>query len=159
VAGKLILEHLDGEVLVYDTERNEAHALTGPGAAEFAAASDDVSRREVLRRMALAGVAAAGTGVLVKTIVAPTAAQAQSATACPLRPNGTCPAGTTCCVCVAGSGIATAECCNNATQVCLAATATCNACDFGGGFSDRNLKRDPHPADPYRVLGLVAAVS
>jgi hypothetical protein len=90
---------LDGETLVYDTERNEAHALTGAGAAEFLAAADDVSRRQVLRKLALAGVAAAGTGALVKTIVAPTAAQAQSA--CGSGPA--CTGGTTCCAPVSSS--------------------------------------------------------
>jgi hypothetical protein len=77
--GDLIVERLGGELLVYDTERNEAHALAGAGAAEFLAASGDVSRREVLRKLALAGVAAAGTGPLVKSIVAPIPANAQSA--------------------------------------------------------------------------------
>jgi hypothetical protein len=119
VAGRLIVEHLDGETLVYDTELNEVHALAGSGAADFAAAADDVSRREVLRKLALAGVAAAGAGALVKSIVAPTAAQAQSA-------------------CVPGGGVCTtvAECCalSNATVACtnnVCSIATCNA-----GFAD-----------------------
>jgi hypothetical protein len=75
---RLIVEHLDGELLVYDADRDEAHALSGSGAAEFAAAPDDVSRREVLRKMVLAGAAASGGTALVKTIVAPTPAQAES---------------------------------------------------------------------------------
>jgi hypothetical protein len=78
VAGRLIVEHLGDETLVYDTERNQAHALSGLGAAEFLAAESEVSRRDVLRKLALAGAAAAGTGALVKTIVAPTPAQAQT---------------------------------------------------------------------------------
>jgi hypothetical protein len=75
---RLIVEHLDDETLVYDTERHEAHTLSGAGAAEFLAAEDEISRRQVLRKLALAGAAAAGTGALVRTIVAPTPTMAQS---------------------------------------------------------------------------------
>jgi hypothetical protein len=94
VAGDLIVEHLDGETLVYDTDSNEAHALSGVGAAEFLAAEDEVSRREVLRKLALAGAAAAGTGALVRTIVAPAPAQAQS---CLPDGNATCTHNVQCC--------------------------------------------------------------
>jgi hypothetical protein len=114
MAGRLIVERLGDETLVYDTERNEAHALGGPGAAEFAAAPDEVSRRDVLRKLALAGAAAAGTGALVKTIVAPVAAQAQS----PPLPNCgglTCTAIQTCCT--FGAGAPSFECCT-AGQTC-----------------------------------------
>jgi hypothetical protein len=100
VSGRLIVEQLGAETLVYDTERHRAHALSGAGAVEFAAAKDDVSRREVLRRLALAGAGAAGAGALIRTMVAPTAAQAQSVCGgagqpcCPsgqnLCPNTTC---------------------------------------------------------------------
>jgi hypothetical protein len=118
----LIVERLDGETLVYDTERNEAHALSGAGAAEFLAADDEVSRRQVLTRLALAGAAAAGTGALVKTIVAPTAARAQSATCNPpcqgaadFCCGGTCVGGPiNCCagvVCILGA----CSCCGGST--------------------------------------------
>jgi hypothetical protein len=73
----LIVEVLGHETLVYDTARHEAHALSGRAAAEFAAASDDVSRREVLRKLALVG-AAATAGPFIRSIVAPTPAQAQT---------------------------------------------------------------------------------
>jgi hypothetical protein len=81
----LVVESLGDEVLVYDTERNEAHCLTRDAAARFAAASDDVSRRQVIRRLAAAGAAAAGAP-LIKTVVAPDPAAAQSAPGCPQVP-------------------------------------------------------------------------
>jgi hypothetical protein len=108
----LIVARLDGEVLVYDTELSEAHALRGAGAAEFAAAPDDVSRREVLRKMALAGAAAAGGTALVKTIVAPTAAQAQSNAVC----SPSCPS--------------THHCCAGSPNICVLNSQAC--CGFGG---------------------------
>jgi hypothetical protein len=140
VAGRLIVERLDDETLVYDTERNEAHALAGESAAEFLVAEDDVSRREVLRKLALAGAAAAGTGVLVKTIVAPTAAQAQSAVCNPAcAPGNFCcqPTANTCCsagasvCCFPGSAT---TCCSLAAPACCAAGSTnsCVAIPFGG---------------------------
>jgi hypothetical protein len=119
VAGRLIVERLDDETLVYDTERNEAHALAGESAAEFLVAEDDVSRREVLRKLALAGAAAAGTGVLVKTIVAPTAAQAQSP-AC----NPACGVGGLCCQPTAN------VCCSVSSPVCCAPGSTTSCCSF-----------------------------
>jgi hypothetical protein len=117
VAGRLIVERLDGETLVYDTERNEAHALSGAGAAEFLAAESEVSRRDVLRKLALAGAAAAGTGALVKTIVAPSAAQAQSPGCSP-----PCPQGTLCCQPLQN------VCCNG---TCCPATAASSCCAVG----------------------------
>jgi hypothetical protein len=126
----LIVEHLDGELLVYDIERNEAHALSGPGAAEFAAASDDVSRREALRRLALAGAAAAGGGALLRTVVAPTPADAQSAPcSCPGSPSGVCAAGqgclnSTCLNC----DVVTGQTCNFQNGcVCCNGTGNCTA--------------------------------
>jgi hypothetical protein len=104
---ELIVERLEGETLVYDTERNEAHALSGAGAAEFLAAADDVSRRQVLRKLALAGAAAAGAGALVMTIVAPTAAQAQTAACAPPCGQGLIccqPVFNACCVNIGGIG-------------------------------------------------------
>jgi hypothetical protein len=87
---RLIVERLDGETLVYDTERDEAHRLAGSAVTEFDAAPDDISRRAVLRKLGLAGLAAAGTAPLVKSIVAPTPAQAQSCVP-------TCTTAVTCC--------------------------------------------------------------
>jgi hypothetical protein len=112
MAGRLIVEHLDGETLVYDTERHEAHTLSGGGAAEFAAASDDVSRREVIRKLALAGAAAAGAASAIRTVLSPTPAHAQSATPCG---TGSCPAGTTCCT----PPQAAPNCCPNASTFCV----------------------------------------
>jgi hypothetical protein len=89
----LIVQRLDDELLVYDTASNEAHVLGGAVAVEFERATDEVSRREVIRRLALAGAAAAGTTALVRSIVAPTAANAQSGCVCG---NGTCPPNTGC---------------------------------------------------------------
>jgi hypothetical protein len=129
VAGRLIVEHLNGETLVYDTESNEAHALSGAGAAEFLAVEDEVSRREVLRKLALAGVAAAGTGAFVKTIVAPTAAQAQSLVCTPACvPGAVCcqPGANACCTlgayicCPAGSAV---TCCGIGSLCCPAGSA------------------------------------
>jgi hypothetical protein len=74
----LIVERLNGEMLVYDTASREAHRLDAEASAEFEAAPDDVSRREVIRRLALAGAAAVGAAQLVTTIVAPSPAQAQT---------------------------------------------------------------------------------
>jgi hypothetical protein len=91
---RLIVERLENETLVYDPEANEAHALSGPGAAEFLAATDEVSRRQVLRKLALAGAAAAGAGAMLRTIVAPSAAQAQSGAPCG---GVNCQPGQTCC--------------------------------------------------------------
>jgi hypothetical protein len=106
----LIVERLDDQTLVYDTELNEAHALSGAGAAEFLAAANEVSRRQVLRKLALAGAAATGAGVVVKTIVAPTAAQAQSLTCTPGCTVGLAccqPIGNFCCA----TGVASFGCC------------------------------------------------
>src|SRR5438093_992144 len=89
----LIVEHLDGEMLVYDTASDEAHCLDPVAAAEFEAASDDVSRREVLRRLAVVGAVAAGGAPLIKSIVAPAPATAQSAAVC----SPDCQTGEHCC--------------------------------------------------------------
>jgi hypothetical protein len=137
VAGRLIVEQLDGETLVYDTERHEAHTLSGSGAAEFLAVEDEVSRRDVLRKLALAGAAAAGAGALVKTIVAPKAAQAQSPNCGVL----TCTAGQTCC----SGSIGVNQCCATGTTCCqfagqlgITVVDCCTAaetCGVGGCFS------------------------
>jgi hypothetical protein len=74
-----VVQRLDDELLVYDTAFNEAHCLDSTAAAEFAAAADDISRRQVIRRLALAGAATATAGSLLRTVVTPPAAQAQSA--------------------------------------------------------------------------------
>jgi hypothetical protein len=161
MAGRLIVEHLDGETLVYDTQKNEAHALAGAGAAEFLAAESEVSRREVLRKLALAGVAAAGTGALVKTIVAPSPAHAQSPTACVNAPGGTCAAGTTCCV-----ATVTSACCTAAQQCCVFGGLVASCCTnptttcIGGlcaAPSDRNLKHHLAPVGPQDVLGALTS--
>jgi hypothetical protein len=125
----LIVESLDGELLVYDTERDRAHSLNAVAAAVWEACDgvrdpeaiaavagvteDDVwraltqlderrlldgdlprrmsgpeySRRQAVRRMGLIGASAAFAAPLVKSIVVPTAAQAQ-ASCVPL--NGRC---------------------------------------------------------------------
>jgi hypothetical protein len=152
MAGRLIVEHLDDETLVYDTERNEAHALSGAGSAEFLAAEDEVSRREILRKLALAGAAAAGTGALVRTIIAPTPAQAQTAGQL-CGPGNTCNPGLNCCV-----NINNAVCC--AQPCCTAAVGgdlCCGPglCNPGVGcivVSDRNLKHDLAPVGPQDLL-------
>jgi hypothetical protein len=181
VAGDLIVEHLDGETLVYDTEQNQAHALSGSVAAEFVAAGDDVSRRAVLRKFALLGAAAVAAGPLVKTIAAPTAAEAQSTCTLP----GTCP---NCCfgqtACFQGMACVA---CATAGNACQGGSATCcgdalgdpgkACCNIGAGgngtccpvgqicdqtgqcvaaTSDRNLKRQLTPVDPRDALALVS---
>jgi hypothetical protein len=74
----LVVEQLGAETLVYDTDADEAHLLGPAAAAEFGTAADDVSRREVLRKLALAGAGAAAAAPLITSIVAPRAAHAQS---------------------------------------------------------------------------------
>ena len=119
----LVVEHLDGETLVYDLERDEAHHLNPTAAAVFelcdgrTTAADlaaraterlaqpvspdtvsqaleqlakrklldgtpsteaGVSRREVIRKAALVGAGTAAAAPLIKSIVAPTPAMAQS---------------------------------------------------------------------------------
>jgi hypothetical protein len=161
VAGRLMVEKLAGETLVYDTASDEAHCLDPMAAAEFESAPDDVSRREVLRKLALVGAAAAGAAPLIKTIAAPTPAQAQSPTSCAGAPGTTCPAGTTCCVgmtaicCAAGTtccqflnlsaGFILTDCCT-ATEVCNPMGLGCVA------SSDRNLKHHLAPVGPQDVL-------
>jgi hypothetical protein len=123
-------------LLVYDAERNEAHALTGSGAAEFAAASDDVSRREVLRRLALAGAAAAGGGALLRTVVAPSPADAQSAPcACPGAPSGVCAANQGCLnsTCLNCDVIVTQTCNFNNGCVCCKGAGGCTASVIANG--------------------------
>jgi hypothetical protein len=143
MAGELIVEQLEGETLVYDTASDEAHTLSGAGAVEFLAAKNEVSRRDVLRQLALAGAAAAGTAPLMRSIVAPAAAQAQSPLLCN---NGMCPGGLVCCgntVCVDtlsccsnGTSCSPAQCCNNVCcnnngETCCPQT---NACGFASGL-------------------------
>src|SRR5436190_8666718 len=119
----LVVEHLAGETLVYDLERDEAHHLNPTAAAVFAlcdgrttasqmvaavaqrlgqpvsaetvreavgqlaerellthapAIEPGVSRREVVRKEAIVGAGAAVAGPVIKSIVAPTPAMAQS---------------------------------------------------------------------------------
>jgi hypothetical protein len=108
---RLVVQRLDGETLVYDRASDEAHLLQGAAAVEFEAAGDEVSRRQVLRRATLAGVAAASGGLLLKTIVAPIPAQAQSPIPCG---GTTCdPATQECCFIPATSGGA------GGTDVCV----------------------------------------
>jgi hypothetical protein len=127
--GDFVVERLRDELLVYDTESDAAHCLNGAAANEFAAAPDDLSRREVLRQLALAGAAAAGTGALVKSIAAPTAAQAQS-NPCPGAINGTgsCAAGEVCC----GTGQVTVCCPAPATTCCFAQSSGAAQCCLAG---------------------------
>jgi hypothetical protein len=117
------------------------------------------SRREVIGRLALAGVAATGAGALVKTIVAPSAAQAQSlGTACTGSNDtqGTCNAGLTCCSGVCQQ-LGTLSNCGFCGHVCSGA----QMCVFvQGGFppfqciapSDRNIKHHLTPVGPQDVL-------
>jgi hypothetical protein len=140
----LIVEQLGEETLVFDTETNEAHTLSGAGAAEFLAA-DEVSRRQVLRKLALAGVAATSAGAIVRTIVAPSPAQAQSLTCMPA-----CTGGTFCCgtVCVAVgtnccNGVVCSTPCCQPGNTCCGAQFCCtagapNACGFPSNFACTN---------------------
>jgi hypothetical protein len=131
VPGDLIVEHLEGETLVYDKASDQAHVLSGDLATEFSAALDEVSRRQVLRKLALAGAAAAGAGTLAKTIVAPTAAQAQSTCNPACGPtSGCCLPHNACCDVISAqiccqAGAATA-CCPQLTVCCPSGSA--NAC-------------------------------
>jgi hypothetical protein len=122
MAGRLIVEQLDGETLVYDTERHEAHALSGSVASEFAAAPDDVSRREVIRKLTLVGAAAAGAAPFIRTIVAPAPASAQSCLASGTLScnNGECCTGC-CCTTPTFTFCASdlTNCVNNAGTTCI----------------------------------------
>jgi hypothetical protein len=110
---ELVVEELDGELLVYDLRTDAAHSLDvraaaiwracdgGASIAEIAAATGtapeivehtlsdlsdrallegrgQISRRDAVRRMALTAGAAAVAVPVVRSIVAPTAAQAQT---------------------------------------------------------------------------------
>jgi hypothetical protein len=130
----LIVEALGEETLVYDPATDEALCLDSVAAVEFRAAPDDISRRQVVRRLALAGAAAAATAPLVKTIVAPTAAHAQSGCACG---NAACVAGQACaagvicltCLGSVGSGAVCTpgviQCCDGCTAVLCPQDGTC----------------------------------
>jgi hypothetical protein len=100
MAGELIVERLEGELLVYDVASDEGHRLDPAAAAEFEMARDDVSRREVIRRLTFAGAAAATGAPLVRTIISPTPASAQSpgcSPACTPQTEQCCAATATCC--------------------------------------------------------------
>jgi hypothetical protein len=133
---ELIVESLGEERLVYDVETNEAHRLGGAAALEFDAAGDDISRRQVLRKLALAGMAASAVP-LIKTIAAPTAAHAQSGN-CPGAPGGACLAGFICCngntcvpssfsCCGSGSCPASFTCCPGTPATCCPPTFACGS--------------------------------
>ncbi|HEX9696552.1 MAG TPA: PqqD family protein [Actinomycetota bacterium] len=133
---RLVVEELDGEVLIYDLERDRAHCLNDTAArvwrgcdgrrsvAEIAAAAGlgisevryalarlersrllesgettwlGPSRREVLKRAAIAGVALP----VVRSIIAPTAAQAATC----IPGGGLCGGSAECCsgVCAGGT--------------------------------------------------------
>jgi hypothetical protein len=133
--GSLLVEALGEETLVYDPATNEAHCLDPLAAAEFRAAGDDISRREVIRRLALAGAATAAAAPLVRTIVAPTPAHAVSGCACGVGAGTTvCPAGQGClaavtCVSCVGSGsactVGTFTCCTTCTATICPNTGIC----------------------------------
>jgi hypothetical protein len=119
-----IVQRLDEELLVYDTAADEVHCLSGNAVAEFEAAADEVSRRDVIRRMALAGAAAAGGAALVRSVIAPNPAQAQSTCVCGISgnlicgPNEAC-GGTVCVHCKPSNAVCTGGdlCC---TSICTA---------------------------------------
>jgi hypothetical protein len=122
----LIVQRLDDELLVYDTTSNEAHVLGGAVAAEFDAAADEVSRREVIRRLALVGAAAAGATPFVKTIIAPAPAEAQSAFCAGLPDNTLCtPDGNVCTNDLCSGGVCTHPPVPNGTT-CGTGVACCN---------------------------------
>jgi hypothetical protein len=89
----LIVERLGGEMLVYDTKSDEAYCLGGAAAVEFRAAPTDLSRRAVIRKLAVMGGAIAASSGVVTTIIAPTPAQAQSC----VPANGACVTLAQCC--------------------------------------------------------------
>jgi hypothetical protein len=116
----LIVEWLGAEALVYDPDSQRGHVLNGPAAAALRAAPDEISRRQVLRKAAAAGVTAAGAAAVMRTIVAPTPAQAQSlGNDC--GANGACGTPLTCCGASGGSSTSgiccvAGQCCSNGTQ-------------------------------------------
>jgi hypothetical protein len=160
--GGLVVQRLQDELLVYDTSSNEAHVLAGALAAEFDAATDEVSRRDVIRRVAFAGATAAGGSALVKTIVAPAPALAQSCipndSPCTLSTQccslGVCAqtatVGATCCAALNASCTTTADCgcpSNTAYVCCAGHCTTSQICS-----SDRNLKHHLAPVARLDVL-------
>jgi hypothetical protein len=176
----LIVQRLDDELLVYDTASNEAHCLTGAVADEFEA-SDEVSRREVLRKVALASVAAVGGAPLVKTIAIPRPAHAQSGTCSGI--NGHCATQADCCTGLHCTGISISNdqfkhTCQNCLPAglefgCNASSQCCDSCccsTEAGNFclgpevcagipgiclpvvSDRALKHHLDPVAPQDVL-------
>jgi hypothetical protein len=140
-SSELIVESIGEERLVYDTASNEAHRLGASAALEFDAAGDDISRRQVLRKLALAG-AAASSLPLIKTIAAPTAAHAQSGVACAGAPGGACLPGFTCCggttcvpssftCCGSGSCPAGFTCCPGTPATCCPPSFACGSVACG----------------------------
>jgi hypothetical protein len=125
----LVVEWIDSEALVYDTRTEQAHHLNSDAAVLFKAADSDFSRRQVLRKFALAGAAAAATAPLVKTIVAPTPAMAQS-TACGAA---TCTAGQVCCDATTDLCCTTGTCCGFGAGLSFC-TAPCDATTCTGGI-------------------------
>jgi hypothetical protein len=120
----LVVQRLDDELLVYDTENDEAHCLGPAAASQFEAASDGVSRRDVLRRMAIAGAGAA----LMTTVLAPTAAQAQS----PNCGTATCTVGQVCCDATTNLCCTAGECCGFGAGLSFC-TAPCDINTCAGG--------------------------
>jgi hypothetical protein len=176
VGPDLISERLGDELLVYDLASDEAHRLEGAAAAQFRAAADDLSRREVLRRFTLAGAATMSAGSLLTSIVAPAPAQAQSglcvggcgkgeqccttgsaphcepgnATCCG---NGACTGSNQCCpngaCCPSLAACCTnPPCCPN-TEVCVNGT-----CQQPMPGSDIGLKREFASVEPGIVIAL-----
>ena len=94
----VLVERVGDELLVYDTQTDEAHQLTPPAAAAFArSTAAGVSRRDALRRVALIGAGAVAAAPLVKSIVAPTSAAAGSAQAQCLPGGAECTVDSQCC--------------------------------------------------------------
>jgi hypothetical protein len=141
----LRVERMGDETLVYDSDNDRAHLLSGLGADAFRRASDDVSRREVLRRLTIASAAASGAAPLLKSIAVPTAAQAQS-NPCPGATNGACATSQFCCglgttkVCCASASEccgnndgSSAFCCTLPTICCVTVSGTAQCCDTSPG--------------------------
>jgi hypothetical protein len=83
----VVVERVGEELLVYDPRTDEAHQLTPRAATAFEeSTASGLSRRDALRRVALVGAGAAAAAPLVKSIVAPTPAQAGTT---PCFPDGT----------------------------------------------------------------------